>query len=263
MDGAMTDITMSGVSRLGYCLPRLGVGLAALALLLLALAPSGWRTGLWHFRTSFYYLMQPSAYLGIAGGIVSLVALLWWSEAGTAGHAMTAAGIVIGAVMFYVPWSYYCTLHQVPRIHDITTDTANPPSFSPAILTAREAERANAAAYDPRVGALQKEGYPDIGPVRTAMPPSKAFERALLAAESMSGWRIATEDPAQGVIDASQSSTFFGFTDDIAIRVTADGAGSRIDIRSESRQGVSDFGVNAKRVRAYMETLAQMLQPSP
>ena len=263
MDGAMTDITMCGVSRLGYYLPRLGFGLAVLALLLLALAPLGWRTGLWHFRTSFYFLMQPSAYFGIAGGIVWLVALLWWGEAGAAGRAMTVAGIVVGAVMFYVPWSYYRTLHQVPRIHDITTDTTNPPSFSPAILRAREAERGNTTAYDPKVGLLQKEGYPDIAPVRTTLPPDKAFERALIAAESMSGWRIVTEDPAQGIIDASQSSMFFGFTDDVAIRVTADGVGSRIDVRSESRQGVSDFGVNAKRVRAYMEALAQTLQPSP
>ena len=259
MDGAMTDITMSGASRFGYYLPRLGFGLAALALLLLALAPLGWRTGLWHFRTSFYYLMQPSAYLGIAGGVVSLVALIWWGQARTGGRAMLLAGLVVGAVMFYVPWSYYRTLHRVPRIHDITTDTAAPPSFSPSMLRAREAERGNTTAYDPKVGVLQKEGYPDIAPVRTTLPPGKAFERALLAAESMSGWRTVTEDPAQGIIDASQSSTFFGFTDDVAIRVVADGAGSRIDMRSASRQGVSDFGVNAKRVRAYMEVLKQTL----
>jgi len=259
MDGAMSDITMSGAGRLGYYLPRLGFGLAALALLLLALAPVGWRTGLWHFRTSFYYLMQPSAYFGIAGGIVSLVALLWWGEIGAGVRAMTVAGIVIGALMFYVPWSYYRTLHQLPRIHDITTDTANPPTFSPAILRAREAERGNTTAYDPKVAALQKEGYPDIAPLRTALPPDEAFQRALAAAKSMSGWRIVTEDPAKGAIDASQSSTFFGFTDDVEIRVTADGAGSRIDMRSESRQGVSDFGVNAKRVRAYMEALKQRL----
>jgi uncharacterized protein (DUF1499 family) len=95
--------------------------------------------------------------------------------------------------------------------------------------------------------------------VKTGLPPDQAFARALGAAQGMSGWTIVTNDAASGRIEAYQRTTFMGFTDDIVVRVAADGAGSRIDVRSESRQGQSDFGVNAKRVRAYEEALKQKL----
>ena len=257
----MADMTMSGAgaSRLAFYVPRLGFGLAVIALLMLALAPIGWRTGMWHFRTSFWYLMQPAAYLGIAAGVVSLLALFWWPSMGNAGRVMALAGLAVGAVMFYVPWSYYHTLGTVPRIHDITTDTASPPTFSAAVLSARAAEKGNSTDYDQKVAALQKQGYPDLAPVKTGLPPDQAFARALGAAQGMSGWTIVTNDAASGRIEAYQRTTFMGFTDDIVVRVAADGAGSRIDVRSESRQGQSDFGVNAKRVRAYEEALKQKL----
>ncbi len=256
----MTDMTTSaGASRLAFYVPCLGFVLAIVALVLLTLAPIGWRAGLWHFRTSFWYLMQPAAYLGIAAGLISLLSLLWWSGMDTAGRGMAVAGLVVGAIMVYVPWSYYRTLGAVPRIHDITTDTENPPPFSAVILAARAAENGNSTDYDPKVAALQKQGYPDLAPVKTALPPAEALRRALAAAQAMSGWTIVTTDPALGRIEASQSTLFMGFTDDVVIRVAADGAGARIDVRSESRQGTSDFGVNAKRIRAYTEALKQKL----
>ena len=257
----MADMTVSGAgaSRLAFYVPRLGFALAVIALLMLALAPVGWRTGMWHFRTSFWYFMQPAAYLGIAAGVVSLIALFWWPSMGNAARVMALIGLVVGAVMFYVPWSYYHTLGSVPRIHDITTDTANPPTFSAAVLAARAAEKGNSTDYDQKVATLQKQGYPDLAPVRTQLPPDQAFARALAAAQGMSGWTVVTNDAAGGRIEAYQRTTFMGFTDDIVIRVAADGTGSRIDVRSESRQGQSDFGVNAKRIRAYQEALRQKL----
>ena len=75
----------------------------------------------------------------------------------------------------------------------------------------------------------------------------------------MSGWTVVTNDAASGRIEAYQRTMFMGFTDDVVIRVVADGAGSRIDVRSESRQGTSDFGVNAKRIHAYEDALRQQL----
>ena len=257
----MADITLSGAgaSRFAFYVPRLGFLLAMVALVLLALAPVGWRLGLWHFRTSFWYFMLPAAWVGIAAGVVSLASLFWWAGMGAGGRVMALLGLVVGALMFYVPWSYYHTLGTVPRIHDISTDTDNPPAFSPAILELRAAEKGNPTQYDPKVAALQKQGYPDIAPLKTTLPPGQAFPRALAAAQGMSGWRIVTQDPASGRIEANQSTTFMGFTDDVVIRVAADGSGSRIDMRSESRQGISDFGVNAKRIRAYFDALRQKL----
>ncbi len=257
----MADTTMGGAvaNRLAFYLPRLGFGLAVLSALLLALAPIGWRTGLWHFRTSFWYFMQPAAYLGIAAGVVSLVALFWWGGMGPAGRAMATLGLLVGAFMFYIPWSYYHTLGTVPRIHDITTDTQNPPDFSPAVLQARAAEKGNSVAYDQKTAVLQKQGYPDLGPVTARLPPAEAFKRALAAAQAMPGWTIVTTDPADGRIEAYERTRFMGFTDDVVIRVAPDGDGSRVDVRSVSRQGTSDFGVNAKRIRAYEEQLKRQL----
>ena len=257
----MADMTMggAGASRIAFYAPRLGFALAVIALIMLALAPIGWRTGMWHFRTSFWYFMQPAAYLGIAAGVVSLVALFWWPSMSNGARVMALVGFAVGAVMAYVPWSFYHTLGTVPRIHDITTDTDDPPAFSAAVLKAREAEQAGTTDYNQKTAALQKQGYPDLAPLKTALPPDQAFARALAAAQGMSGWTITGSDAAQGRIEAYQRTTFMGFTDDVIIRVTPDGNGSRIDMRSESRQGISDFGVNAKRIRAYQEALRQKL----
>lgn len=256
----MMETALAGrTSGLGFYLPRLALLLAILSLVLMILAPLGWRIGLWHFRVSFYYLLAPGALMGVAAGLAALVALLLWRDMGPAARAMALASLVVGALMFYLPWSYYRLLGTVPRIHDIATDTVTPPAFSEAVLAARAAERGNATAYDPKVAALQKQAYPDLAPMRTALPPAQAFPFAFATARSMSGWTIVDSDAATGMIEARQSSRFFGFTDDIAIRVAADGAGSRIDMRSESRQGMSDFGVNARRVRTYMGALQERL----
>jgi uncharacterized protein (DUF1499 family) len=257
----MAEMTMSGgSSRLAYWAPRLGFLLAIVALVLLALVPIAYRTGMLHFRTTFFNLMQPAAYFGIAAGVVSLVSLIWWRGMAGAGRLMALAGIVIGALMFYVPWYYNHILNTVPRIHDISTDTQNPPTFSPAVLQARAAEpEVNSVEYDQKVAAQQKEAYPDLAPMKSTLPPAEAFKRALAAAQAMSGWTIVTNDPATGRIEARQRTLFMGFTDDFVIRVVAEGPGSRIDMRSESRQGRSDFGVNAQRIRTYMAALKAQL----
>ena len=88
-----------------------------------------------------------------------------------------------------------------------------------------------------------------------AAAPAQAFALALATARAKPGWTITASDPQAGRIEASQASFWFGFVDDVVIRVEADGAGSRIDMRSLSRQGVGDLGVNARRVRAYLAAL--------
>ena len=86
------------------------------------------------------------------------------------------------------------------------------------------------------------------------VPPREAFDRAVKAAESM-GWEVVGRDAAAGTLEAVDTTKFFGFKDDIAVRVAAAEAGSRVDIRSKSRVGRSDIGANARRIRAYAERL--------
>ena len=93
----------------------------------------------------------------------------------------------------------------------------------------------------------------------TTLPVTRVFNEALDVAKSMPSWTIVSSDIDAGRIEASQQSRWFRFTDDIVIRVAGDEDGSRIDMRSTSRQGRSDYGVNAARIRTYMSALRKRI----
>ena len=232
-----------------------GVGLAILALLALAVGPLGWRLGWWHFRFAFFWLMPWAAYGALAAAAVSILALVFgWSHLGARDIALAAVGVVVGAAVAYMPWQYDRLRTRVPPIHDITTDTDNPPAFVAALKL--RPKDANTVAYEKDVAGKQRAAYPDIAPVKAKLAPAEAFKRALDAANAMPGWTVVDSDPATGRIEAHETSRWFRFTDDVVIRVSPDGAGSRIDVRSVSRIGRSDFGVNAARIRAYTAALS-------
>jgi uncharacterized protein (DUF1499 family) len=233
------------------------LAIAIAAVLLLAAGPFGWRLGLLHYRIAFSMLMPWSFYCGLAAAGLAVIGLLagLWAGVGAGAsprrHVLTAAiAFLIGGAVAYMPWHYDHMRGSVPRINDITTDTENPPQFQ-AVLPVRKAADANPITYDAKTAEQQRNAYPDIAPLIVDVPPKAAFERALATAEKLN-WTIVASDPAAGHIEASQSSRWFGFTDDVAIRVAAAGAGSRVDIRSVSRYGRGDFGVNAARVRAFL-----------
>jgi uncharacterized protein (DUF1499 family) len=236
-------------------LPVLAAALAAAAVVLLALGPIGWRAGWWHFRFAFQTLMPWAAYCGIAALAVSAVALLFGrSRIEWRGVAVAIVAIAVGLLIAYVPWHYDRMRTAVPPIHDITTDPDNPPTFA-AVVAARTADGGNPAAYEgAKIAEQQRQAYPDIAPVSLALSPAAAFNRALDAAQRM-GWTIVAADDTAGRIEASDRSRWFGFTDDIVVRITPSGSGSRVDVRSSSRLGRSDFGVNAARIRAYLAAL--------
>jgi uncharacterized protein (DUF1499 family) len=233
----------------------LAVLLAALALLLMGLAPLSWRTGLLPLRASFGLLML-GGLLAMLGALLAAVGLglgragLGWRQA-----VLPGLVVLLGIGLLSVAWQIR---HQgAPPIHDITTDSENPPLFI-AVMPARQAEHAATAVYaGDAVAREQRAAYPDILPVSLGLPPAQAFAVALATARAMPGWTIVATDPAAGRIEASQASFWFGFVDDVVIRVGANGQGSRIDMRSLSRQGRGDLGVNARRVRAFMAALRQ------
>jgi len=234
----------------------IGLALAILALLALAVGPLGWRLGWWHFRFAFFWLMPYAAYGALAAAAISILALVFgWSHLGTRGIALAAVGIVVGAAVAYGPWQYDRLRNTVPPIHDITTDTDNPPAFVAALKL--RPKDANTVAYEgPALAGKQRAAYPDIAPVKAKLAPAEAFKRALDAANAMPGWTVVDADAASGRIEANETSRWFRFTDDVVIRVAPDAAGSRIDVRSVSRVGRSDFGVNAARIRAYTAALS-------
>lgn len=229
------------------------VALGVLAALLLPLAGVGVRLGLWTFRTGFG-VMRWAAYLGLAVAAISLVQLLAARWRGPRPWRLGAA-LALGLLAAGVPWSWRQRARQVPPIHDISTDTQDPPAFV-AVLPLR-ADAPNPATYEgAEIAAAQAQAYPDVRPLELpAMPAAAAFRRALDAARA-EGWVIVAGDSTEGRIEATATTGWFGFKDDVVVRIRPAGAGSRIDVRSVSRVGKSDVGTNARRIREYLRRLA-------
>ncbi len=240
--------------------PVAALVLSGVALGLLVVAPLGPRLGWWQYAFGLYRLMPASGLIAAAAVALSILTLAReWSQLRWRGLAMLSVALVLGAALVYVPVQFFYTRRMLPPIHDITTDTDNPPAFK-AVLAARAAEHAGAVNYDdPKLPQLQKTAYPDLAGLKSALPVAKAFNEALHVAKSMPGWTIIASEADTGHIEASQQSRWFRFTDDIVIRVSSDVAGSRIDMRSTSRQGHSDYGVNAARIRVYLGALRKRI----
>lgn len=243
MDIFSTDRRLSRIAIGGFVI-------AALAGIALLLAGPGYRLGLWEFRPAFS-IMGGAAYAGLAGAGLSLIGALIARPGGKRrGLALAVCGVGIGLLTAVLPWSWRQTAQSLPLIHDITTDLENPPVFVD-ILPLR-ADAPNTAEYGgPDLAAQQREGYPDLGPLILSDPPQQAFERAVAAAQDM-GWAIVATVPAEGRLEATDTTFWFGFKDDVVVRVSQAESGSRIDVRSVSRVGRSDVGTNAKRIVAYL-----------
>jgi uncharacterized protein (DUF1499 family) len=241
--------------RLLRRLPSLALILAIAAAALLALGPLGSRAGWWNYSVGFGILMPLAAFFGLAAVALAAIALAVGRRVNPARRLWVGVlAFVVGAAVAYVPWHYYEMRGTRPSIHDITTDWNNPPQFV-AILPLRKAAGANSVVYEgAKISDQQRKAYPDIAPLTLDAAPAAAFTCALQTAEKL-GWTIVATDPAAGRIEASQRSRWFGFTDDIVIRVAAAGSFSRVDIRSVSRVGHGDLGVNAARVRSYLTAL--------
>jgi uncharacterized protein (DUF1499 family) len=230
---------------------RIALLLAAIAAFLLLIGGPGTRFGLWEFRDGFL-LMRWAAYLGLASAGLALT-LLIIPRTRTGQGIWLLSACILGLGVAYVPWQFQQQARSVPPIHDITTDTLDPPEFV-AILPLR-AGAPNPPGYaGEEVARLQQEDYPDIRPFRLDAGTEPAFEQALATARKM-GWEIVDADPAAGRIEATATTFWYGFKDDVVVRIREANGGSVIDVRSKSRVGRSDVGANASRIRAYLEAL--------
>ncbi len=222
-------------------LRSLAVIVALIGALLLLASGLGVRLGLWTYGTGFA-LLRYAGYTGIAAGVLALVALfLPQGRARWIAALLVALGV--GAATAYLPYSVQQHARSAPLINDITTDTEKPPQFNKQL-----------SYGGPQVAEQQRKAYPDIQPAVLAAGPEVAFARALAAARAM-GWEIVDAQPKEGRIEATATTFWFGFKDDVVVRITPLATGSRIDVRSKSRVGGGDTGTNAQRVRAYLKRL--------
>lgn len=206
-------------------LSRAALVLGILAVLLLLLSGPGVRLGLWPWQTGFL-LLRAAVFAGAGAALLGLIAIL----IPRARSMMLLAALALGVAAAAVPLELQRRARGVPPINDISTagDTA------------------------PAMAEQQRRAYPDVRPLMVPVPPDEAFAKARSAALDM-GWEIVSADPAAGRIEAVATTRWFGFKDDVTVRVSREGAASRIDVRSRSRVGRGDAGANADRIRRYLK----------
>ncbi|MGE5174593.1 MAG: DUF1499 domain-containing protein [Betaproteobacteria bacterium] len=229
-----------------------GFVLAILAGIAAALAGLGSRWGWWHFTIGFT-ILQAAAISGIVAAAISLIGgIATRNEHHVSLVILAAAGILIGLVAAGIPWSWMRTAERMPNINDITTDMTNPPQFVKIMPLRQEAPTAYGGS---EVANQQRAYYPDIQPLVLPIAPSVAFDAALRVAGDK-GWQIVDSNASEGRIEAVATTFWFGFKDDVVVRVTPVSGGSRVDVRSVSRVGSGDIGTNAERVRSFLHELA-------
>jgi uncharacterized protein (DUF1499 family) len=212
----------------------------------------GFRASLLSWRPAMILVSAASGGLVVTGffSLLVLFKLLRTGRWGGGTHCLLAVVLslpaLIGVLLLGVQGA------KAPPINDISTDTDHPPVFRAAKTLRRAGD--NSIDYPGKATAdRQRQAYPDIKPIETPLLPTETFAQSLATAEKLR-WRVIGQDREQGLIEAVDKTMLFGFTDDIIIRIAPTGNGSRIDLRSASRAGISDLGVNADRIRAFRRT---------
>jgi len=204
-------------------------------------------------------LLTLGSVLFIVAGICGASGLL--RSGGTAGDSSPTfawLGVAAGVAALVNTMLFMGGAGGAP-IHDISTNTDDPPRF--VEVAKLRAENENPAEYSgAETAAIQKEAYPDIQPLVLLDPRTFVFDTALQVAKEM-GWEIVATDTEAGRIEATATTSFVGFKDDVVIRVRARSAETIVDVRSKSRIGRGDMGVNAERVREYLAALQSAANP--
>ena len=253
------------VTRLTPAQPREGrwpgmlAGLAILLIVAAALMMAGagpaYRGELVSLGGAFD-LLRNGVYAAGCAVVVSIITLIWSVLARRSTPALMASLVIVAAAaLLYVPWQHWQRAQQVPAIHDITTDTQNPPAFE-ALADVRKAAP-NGVEYPPATAQQQQAAYPNIKPLVLDTAPQTVLAAAQAEAEE-AGWRIARI--TDNHIEATATTRWFGFEDDVVIRLTEIENGVKVDMRSASRLGASDVGTNAARIDSFLTSLEARLK---
>jgi uncharacterized protein (DUF1499 family) len=233
----------------------LGAGLAVASALLFLAGPVGYRLGIVPLRTALLTVLRWGAYGAMAAAVVSLIGLvvtLTRPKDARRGTSLAAVSFLVGVALIGIPGRFRMGPPK-PPIHDITTDMQDPPEYV-AVLPLR-AKAPNTTVYGgDKIASQQRTAYPDLQPLILNVPPPQAFDHALAKVREM-GWDLVAEDATTGRIEATDTTFWYGFKDDVVVRVRPAEGGSRVDVRSLSRVGGGDVGTNAKRIRTYLDAL--------
>ncbi len=242
------------MSRFAVFSSTLGFWLSLAGVVGIILSPLGFRLGLWDFAFALRKMLAGATLSGIVGFVLCLLAILVAKMSDIRFDGSRAwIGLLIGGLFAGYVLLQLKTVKSLPMIHDITTDTANPPAFV-ALADARKAAPNGIDYKGAEIANQQKQAYPDLAPFVSALPPAQLFAKAESAARA-AGWEIVAADAQAGRIEATATTLIYAFKDDIVIRFTPKDGGSQLDMRSMSRVGLSDVGANAKRIREFFAAL--------
>ena len=244
----------------GYLVLIAGVG--ALVWGFVAAVGTGW--GLWEY-TSGLKGVTWAFFLGLGAILVGAVQG-WRARKAITPPPRTRRWVGMLVALIYVGWvgTFLMAALTVPAIHDVSTDLADPPTFQTLVLRTDNLDNIPGADDDKmrrltpqqRWALVHQKDYGDIRSVRINEPVPMVVAKAERLAKAR-GWDVAISLPEEGRLEATETSAFFRFKDDVVLRVRPSdtGEGSIVDMRSVSRVGTSDLGMNAKRVRSFLADL--------
>ncbi|MEX0905067.1 MAG: DUF1499 domain-containing protein [Balneolaceae bacterium] len=231
--------------------------LSVVATLVFILSGYGYQWGIWSLGTGFT-LLTNSAYAAIGLLLANTIMLFFLKNADMKPVTLVLIGVVCTATVAGVAFYWQNEARKAPPIHDISTDLENPPEFIEMIPLRADAPNPPEYAGE-ETAEIQRENYPDIATVWFSAPNEEVFNAAVAVVEER-GWELVNSDAEEGIIEATEKLAWFGFKDDVVLRIGTDDDGTRVDMRSKSRIGRGDVGVNAKRIMRFFEDLEERVQ---
>lgn len=229
---------------------RTGCTLAVAGLAMELISGPGYRSGWWGLTGALVYLFALGGIVAGLGCAISIVGFTVARALRTPGVVAGGAGAILGLVPALLFYHQFSVARSHPSINDVSTDLEDPPAFVAAA--------SNAFGFADSV----RRGYPDLGPLVVADSPARTFALVRATAAAQRDWVTTAVDSAAGRLEATATTRWFGFKDDVVIRVRGHGPDSAVvDMRSKSRVGKGDVGVNAARIRKYFAALRRAASP--
>ena len=224
------------------------------AFLLVALPGPLYKYGVVDLGTAFTGF-KFGVFAGIATLILLVLQILFKRKTVTLGSTIMA--LLLSTIAIAIPLSMLNKGKSVPPIHDISTDLVNPPEF--VAIAPLRADAPNPVEYaGVEVATQQRAAYPELQTLNYTQSKSELVEATKQAIDHL-GWQLVNIDADQGIVEATDRTMWFGFKDDVIVRITDNGSKRLVDIRSKSRVGGSDLGKNAERIHGFIEELDSIL----
>ncbi|WP_166422031.1 DUF1499 domain-containing protein [Paraglaciecola sp. 20A4] len=228
--------------------------ISLLAILLVALPGPLYKFGILELGPAFTAL-RFGVYVGIAALVLILIQVIFLRK--NISWAAVGVSAVLAIVAVGLPMSMMGKAKSVPPIHDISTDLVNPPKF--VAIVALRADAPNPVEYaGEETAKQQREAYPELITQKYPQDTEQLFDAAEAAVNGL-GWELVNADKSLGLIEATDTTGWFGFKDDVVVRIRTTGEESYLDIRSKSRVGMSDLGKNAERIHTLIDAINSKL----